>query len=93
MKGGFIMVNILEEIKRDLDSFLGHEVSIKANNGRKKIMRKVGILEKTYPRVFVIKVQDEDSPRRLSYSYADILTETVEIKVKGQEDRIGCLNP
>lgn len=79
------MVNILEEIKRDLDGFLGHEVSIKANNGRKKIMRKVGILEKTYPRVFVIKVQEEDSPRRLSYSYADILTETVEIKVKGRQ--------
>lgn len=87
------MVNILDEIKRDLESFLGYEVSVKANNGRKKIERKVGILEKTYPRVFVVKVEEEDSPRRLSYSYADILTETVEIKVKGQENRIGCLNP
>jgi len=72
--------NVLGEIKRDLDGFVGKEVRLKADRGRKKIIEKEGVLEQTYPRVFVVKVDEERSSRRLSFSYADILTETVEVK-------------
>ncbi len=84
--------NILQEIKSDLDSWVGKKVRLKANKGRRKVLQKDGILEKTYPNIFVVMVDEEEYPRRLSFSYADILTETVEIMVPEQKIRIGCVN-
>ena len=84
--------NVLEGIKRDLDSFVGQRVTLKANRGRRKILQREGILESTYPNIFVIKIEGEHSPRRISYSYADILTETVEIKIKEKNAKIGSLS-
>ncbi|MGM0501927.1 MAG: Veg family protein [Bacillota bacterium] len=84
--------NILTQIKSDLDSFVGKQVELKANQGRRKIIEKEGILLETYPNVFVIKVNDDQTPRRMSYSYADVLTETVEVKIKENEMRIGCIS-
>lgn len=47
---------------------------------RRKTIERSGILAETYPSVFVIQLdQDENSFERVSYSYADILTETVEL--------------
>lgn len=84
--------NILEQIKSDLDSFVGKKVRLKANQGRRKIIEKEGILEKTYPKVFVVKVDEDQTPRRISYSYADVLTETVEVKIKENNMKIGCIS-
>ncbi|MFW6256843.1 MAG: Veg family protein [Bacillota bacterium] len=83
--------NVLHEIKDKVDSFVGREVKVKANRGRRKAMKKEGILEKTHPNVFVVKVEDSDQTRRLSYSYADLLTDNVELKSKTDETRIGTL--
>jgi len=50
-------------------------------------------LEQTYPRVFVVRIdEDPRSVKRVSYTYADVLTSTVEVRVKnkGMETRIGC---
>ncbi len=79
--------NALQEIKQDLDSWVGRQVEFRANRGRKKILHKEGILERTYPHIFVVKVVEEGYPRRVSFSYADVLTETVEITAKNK--RIG----
>ncbi len=84
--------NILSQIKEDLESFVGMEVKLKANQGRRKIMEKDGVLEETYPKVFVVKVDDDRFPRRISYSYADVLTETVEIEIKENNMKIGCIS-
>ncbi len=84
--------NVLEGIKKDLDSFVGQRVTLKANRGRRKILQREGILESTYPNIFVIKIEGEYSPRRISYSYADILTETVEIKIKEKNTKIGSVS-
>lgn len=83
---------VLEGIKKDLDSFVGQRVTLKANRGRRKILQREGILESTYPNIFVIKIEGEHSPRRVSYSYADILTETVEIKIKEKNAKIGSVS-
>jgi len=77
----------LEKIRKDLDSFVGQEVSLKANTGRKKVFQVNGILEQTYPRVFVVKFRERQVERRVSYSYADLLTEVVEISIG--DTRIG----
>ncbi|MCI4171002.1 biofilm formation stimulator Veg, partial [Bacillus spizizenii] len=68
------------DIKRSLDGNLGKRLKLKANGGRRKTIERSGILAETYPSVFVIQLdQDENSFERVSYSYADILTETVEL--------------
>lgn len=79
--------NVLEKIRRDMDSFVGQEVSIKANTGRKKVFQVNGILEQTYPKVFVVRFRERQVERRVSYSYADLLTEAVEITIG--DTRIG----
>jgi uncharacterized protein Veg len=84
--------NMLDSIKKDLDCFVGQRVTLKANRGRRKILQREGILEKTYPNIFVIKVDGDHNPRRISYSYADILTETVEIKIKEKNAKIGSVS-
>ncbi len=73
---------VLSDIKRDLDGMIGERVRLKANRGRRKVDEREGVLEKTYPHIFVVKIDDEPSgARRVSFSYADVLTETVELEV------------
>ena len=53
---------------------------LKANGGRRKTVERFGTLAETYPAVFVIELdQDENAFERVSYSYADVLTETVQL--------------
>lgn len=74
------MTKSLADIKKSLDSNLGKRLLLKANGGRRKTIERSGILAETYPSVFVIELdQDENAFERVSYSYADVLTETVQI--------------
>lgn len=69
------------DIKRDLESFVGSKIRLKANRGRNRIIEKEGVLESIYPNIFVVKLDERKVERRVSYSYADVLTETVELFV------------
>ena len=69
----------LGAIKRKLDSHLGEKVTVRANEGRKKVFEKEGVLEKTYPSIFVVRFEDEES-RHASWSYIDVLTDAIEIR-------------
>lgn len=74
------MAKTLKEIKNSLDLNLGKKLLLKANGGRKKTIERSGTLAETYPSVFIIELDQEDSSfERVSYSYADVLTETVQI--------------
>ncbi|MDP4157280.1 MAG: Veg family protein [Bacillota bacterium] len=74
------MPKTLADIKMNLDSNLGKRLLLKANGGRRKTIERSGVLAETYPSVFVIELdQDENAFERVSYSYADVLTETVQI--------------
>jgi uncharacterized protein Veg len=74
------MPKTLADIKMNLDSNLGKRLLLKANGGRRKTIERAGVLAETYPSVFVIELdQDENAFERVSYSYADVLTETVQI--------------
>lgn len=73
----------LSAIKKDIDEHVGEKVVVKANSGRKKFVVKEGILEKTYPNIFIVRVEGNDNTTRtISYSYSDILTQTVQIIFK-----------
>ncbi|MGM9922992.1 biofilm formation stimulator Veg [Bacillus massiliigorillae] len=74
------MPKTLADIKKALDSNLGKRLVLKANGGRRKTVERFGTLAETYPSVFVIELdQDENAFERVSYSYADVLTETVQL--------------
>ncbi|KAB8126487.1 ABC transporter permease [Gracilibacillus oryzae] len=74
------MAKTLVEIKQGLDGYVGKRLKIRANGGRKKTVERYGTLSETYPSVFIVELdQEENSFERVSYSYADVLTETVEL--------------
>lgn len=75
----------LAKIRKDVESYIGKKVRLRANRGRKKTFEKEGILEKAYPNIFVVKVTESaEFTRRVSYTYSDILTETVELTVSSK---------
>ncbi len=79
----------LAQIRMNVEHFVGERVRLKANKGRKKIWIKEGILEQTYPNIFVVCIDGGyNSVRRVSYSYSDILTETVEVTLCKDEKKI-----
>jgi len=72
----------LVQIKRNIDNCIGEKVQLKANKGRKKAFIKEGILENTYPSIFIVRFEnDYETTRRVSYSYTDILTKAVELVI------------
>ncbi|MCP1143241.1 MULTISPECIES: biofilm formation stimulator Veg [Ureibacillus] len=74
------MPKTLADIKMSLDGHLGKRLLLKANGGRKKTVECAGVLSETYHAVFVVELDQEDnSCKRVSYSYTDVLTEAVEI--------------
>ena len=76
----------ISEIKKDLEVFVGSRIRLKANRGRNRIIEKEGVLESIYPNIFVVKVNERKVEQRVSYTYADVLTETVELFVYDNKD-------
>ncbi|MCL6473153.1 MAG: Veg family protein [Firmicutes bacterium] len=73
-------VEIVDKIRKQLDGFVGEKMRLKANMGRCKIIEREGVLEETHPNLFVVRVEEKRNRcRRVSYSYADVLTKTVEL--------------
>ncbi|MTH55260.1 ABC transporter permease [Bacillus mangrovi] len=84
------MAKTLTDIKNSLDLNLGKRLTLKANGGRRKTVERSGVLAETYPAVFIVELdQDENAFERVSYSYADVLTETVQLTFF--EDASGAL--
>lgn len=71
------------QVKREIDNYVGSTVRIRANKGRKKIVVKEGVIQSTYPSIFVVRLHDKSHKvsRVVSYSYTDILTHTVELSL------------
>ena len=79
----------LFQIKRNIETCIGEKVQLKANKGRKKAFIKEGVLENSYPSIFIVKFENEyDTTRRVSYSYTDILTKAVELVICKDDKRI-----
>lgn len=71
----------IQEIKEGLEEQIGRRIRLTANRGRRRTVIRSGVLSETYPAVFVVELdQDENAFERVSYSYADVLTEAVELK-------------
>lgn len=71
-----------EDIKKGIGKYIGKKIVVKANKGRKKIVTRSGLLEATYPSIFIVRYGiDDEVISRVSYSYSDILTSNVQIKL------------
>ena len=82
-------VQTLDNIRVSLERYLGKKILLKANKGRKQIVTKKGILEKVYPSVFVVKLDDDGTGcSRVSYSYSDLLTSNVKLQVYKNQDKL-----
>lgn len=72
----------LHQIRKNIEENLGRKVILRANKGRKKVVIREGIIENTYPSIFVIKIDDSyNNTTRVSYSYSDVLTSTVKLEL------------
>ena len=74
-----IQKNSVEYIRTVLDSHIGERITVKANEGRKRISITEGVLERTYPSIFTVR-EDDEYGRTATWSYVDVLTDSVEIK-------------
>ncbi|MBP5426313.1 MAG: Veg family protein [Clostridiales bacterium] len=72
----------LNQVKKDIAAYVGYKIQLKSNKGRRSSFVQEGVLENTYPSIFIVKFEnDYEVTRRVSFSYTDILTNSVEIKI------------
>ena len=66
------------------------KIKLTAKRGRKQTVTREGVIEGTYPSIFIVKLNTPDdfmaSERRVSYSYTDILTRAVEVVICEPEE-------
>lgn len=67
----------MQRVRQDVESYIGQEIDIKSNVGRNKKVNKRGTIDSAYSNLFVVR--ETDSTRKLSYSYADVLMNSLEI--------------
>lgn len=68
----------IQNIKNNLETNKGRRLCFKFNGSRNQTEEFSGIIENTYSYVFLVKV-DNDSEQIRSFSYTDVLTESLEI--------------
>lgn len=76
--------NPIKDIKKGIESLVGERVKVTTSKGRRQVVEREGTIEKTYPSLFVIRMDDE-ARRMLSFTYVDILTEMVKLSVYDAE--------
>ena len=82
-------VQTLDKIRLSLERHLGKKIILKANKGRKQVITRRGVLEKVYPSVFVVRLDDsQNGYSRVSYSYSDLLTANVKLQVHRDKDKL-----
>ena len=66
----------IKKIKENIGNNLGNEVKIIYNGSRNKKEEYSGIIKEVYNYIFIVKL---DTDEVKSFSYSDVLTNTVEI--------------
>jgi uncharacterized protein Veg len=69
-------------VQEALAQYVGSDVKLKANSGRRKFIERSGKLEGTYSNLFVVRVEEKSVERKLSFSYVDLLTGNVVLFVQ-----------
>ena len=73
-----------EKVRTSVAAQCGNKVVIKLDRGRNKVDVQEGIIKAAYPSVFTVLVDDKVSgnpPQLLSFSYTDIITKEIRMKL------------
>lgn len=74
----------ISKVRASVSQQCGNKVMIQLDRGRNKVDIQTGTLQKAYPSVFTILVDDENEanpPQLLSFSYTDIITKDIRMKL------------
>ncbi|MDR1472738.1 MAG: Veg family protein [Synergistaceae bacterium] len=69
----------LSAIREQVTQYRGSRVFYRAANGRRKAEARQGVIIEAYPSLFTLYVESQNST--VSFSYADILTKEVELRL------------
>jgi uncharacterized protein Veg len=73
----------IEVIKNKIDELVGKSIYMEVCRGRKQVKKYNGVVEHTFPSVFVVRLTDGNNViNSLSYSYSDVLCGDVIIEAK-----------
>lgn len=72
---------MIEKIKENMEEHVGQEVKIIFNGGRNRIEEYNAVITQMYDFVFIVKLKNEVNEVK-SFTYSDILTQTIEIYYK-----------
>ena len=67
----------VSKVQEALSQFVGSDVKLKANSGRRRYIERSGVLEGTYSNLFGVRVEEQSVERKMSFSYVDLLTGNV----------------
>ena len=74
----------ISKVRTSVRQQCGSRVMIQLDRGRNKIDIQEGVIQKAYPSVFTVLVDDEreqNPPQLLSFSYTDIITKDIRMKL------------
>lgn len=74
----------INKVRASVHQQCGRKVLIQLDRGRNKIDIQEGVILNAYPSVFTILVKDEQEqnpPQLLSFSYSDIITRDIRMKL------------
>ena len=72
------------KVRASVSQQCGNRVMIQLDRGRNKVDIQKGTIQKAYPSVFTVLVEDEleaNPPQLLSFSYTDIVTKDIRMKL------------
>lgn len=76
--------NDIDRVRASVLQQCGSKVLIQLDRGRNKVDVQEGVIKDAYPSVFTILVNDEgegNPPQLLSFSYTDIITREIRMKL------------
>mgnify|MGYP002530288041 CR=1 FL=1 len=75
----------IERVKGLLTENIGKRIKLTAKKGRKRVIVRQGVISATYPSIFIVILDSisefAETGRTVSFSYADLLTKSIEITV------------
>ena len=74
----------LNRVRESVLQQCGSKVKIQLDRGRNKVDIQEGVIQNAYPSVFTILIddeRDENPPQLLSFSYTDIITRDIRMKL------------
>lgn len=75
---------LISKVRASVNRQCGNKVMIQLDRGRNKVDIQEGVIQKAYPSVFTVLVKDEreeNPPQLLSFSYTDIITKGIRMKL------------